>query len=550
MISASSKKLKNLLQERNDVLRKLNPLCAGELFADLDPEFGAALSTADESELTVRSRNRGLRLLLDQWAQDCPALEKALLEDEVALMQQVAESGGDLCTRDRFGFSWTAYPVRVHGRISGCLFGGRGRLLGGDQAKELAALTGLPLDRLTLELNAACPAVAEGEDSDAGLRARREVMERAMDAHLRVHELSQRLEASENDRSAGALLPGVVHRFNSLLSVVLGYSSHLLNHEDLNAEVATALRKIADSAQRGRSLTEDLLAFTAVSGKDKTTCSMHGLIENVSALLPGRVGDSVQWLMRLNSENDAVDAAPGDLHRLVYLLLSSAAGGVDGTGVVEVETKCVKLASGTECIKITAVPAARSGDPQASGSRFTALYTAAARVGGTLTLMPQVAGWPQVDLILPLVAKPPEFEELEPAGQLQSSQIWVVDDDPIFREMCGVVLEQEGHEVLELEGGVDFQTRWNQASVRPDLVICDFSMPDLNGVELCNWMKEQESEVPIILVSGLTGDQPDVREVLQRKGIYFLQKPFSYGELSAMAAVATGEQLLEDTLPV
>jgi two-component system OmpR family response regulator len=126
------------------------------------------------------------------------------------------------------------------------------------------------------------------------------------------------------------------------------------------------------------------------------------------------------------------------------------------------------------------------------------------------------------------------------------SVIWVVDDDSTFREMCQVVLSEEGHTVVELSGGREMQKKWQDAEKVPDVIVIDFSMPEYNGLELCEWLHRHGSEVPVVLVSGLSVDQPDIHKAKKMKRIFFLQKPFSFRELSDMVAMAMGESLISE----
>jgi len=64
-------------------------------------------------------------------------------------------------------------------------------------------------------------------------------------------------------------------------------------------------------------------------------------------------------------------------------------------------------------------------------------------------------------------------------------------------------------------------------SLKPDLVICDISMPKLDGFELMTRLKQQRPETDVILMTGLS--EPDVHLVraIREKAFYFIQKPFN-----------------------
>ena len=110
--------------------------------------------------------------------------------------------------------------------------------------------------------------------------------------------------------------------------------------------------------------------------------------------------------------------------------------------------------------------------------------------------------------------------------------------------MCDQVLSAEGHTVQLMESGKEIHERWELPQKKPDLMIIDFSMPEYNGLEICQWLKDHDSTVPVILVSGFSSTQPDIHRALQLRKTYFLRKPFSFRELTDTVTVALGETLI------
>ncbi len=108
--------------------------------------------------------------------------------------------------------------------------------------------------------------------------------------------------------------------------------------------------------------------------------------------------------------------------------------------------------------------------------------------------------------------------------------IMLVDDDAIFRNVTNAYLESQGFAVIEAVNGLEAlqQLRENQ----PDLVLCDLSMPLLDGIEFVEEVSLEYPSLPLIVVSG-TVEMSDVAKAL-RFGIKdFLPKPIgNYTHLS------------------
>ena len=105
---------------------------------------------------------------------------------------------------------------------------------------------------------------------------------------------------------------------------------------------------------------------------------------------------------------------------------------------------------------------------------------------------------------------------------LDKPTVMIVDDDAIFRRMLTSYLESNGYRILEAEDGLDGLKQLR--SEVPDLVICDISMPVLNGIEFVEEVCWEYPSLPMIVVSA-TEEMSDVARAL-RFGIKdFLSKP-------------------------
>ncbi len=116
----------------------------------------------------------------------------------------------------------------------------------------------------------------------------------------------------------------------------------------------------------------------------------------------------------------------------------------------------------------------------------------------------------------------PADEPFAPAEE--QKLIMLVDDDPIFRNVTKNFLTAQGYKVVEAEDGLDGLKRLRECV--PDLILCDLSMPVLDGLEFVEEVSLEYPSLPTIVVSA-TEDISDVAKAL-RFGIKdFLPKPIS-----------------------
>jgi two-component system KDP operon response regulator KdpE len=109
------------------------------------------------------------------------------------------------------------------------------------------------------------------------------------------------------------------------------------------------------------------------------------------------------------------------------------------------------------------------------------------------------------------------------------ARVLVIDDDPSLLRALRVGLEAEGHEVTTAVNGERGISQ--TALVAPDIVVLDLGLPDMDGLEVSQRIR-QWSDVPIIILSA-TGTEHRKIEALDGGANDYVTKPFSMGELEA-----------------
>ncbi|MBF2045883.1 MAG: response regulator [Elainella sp. C42_A2020_010] len=110
------------------------------------------------------------------------------------------------------------------------------------------------------------------------------------------------------------------------------------------------------------------------------------------------------------------------------------------------------------------------------------------------------------------------------------STVLVVDDSQTVRQMLSELLKQGGLTVVEAANGLEAKAKIQTKA--PDLVITDLVMPEMNGYELCRWIKNDPvaQNIPILICS--TKDQEFDRYWGMKQGAdAYITKPFQPGEM-------------------
>lgn len=117
-------------------------------------------------------------------------------------------------------------------------------------------------------------------------------------------------------------------------------------------------------------------------------------------------------------------------------------------------------------------------------------------------------------------------------------KILIVDDSKAMRMIVSRTLRQAGYgdaELHEAENGVEALAKVEE--VEPDLVLSDWNMPEMTGIELLTALREQGNLVPFGFVTSETN--PEMRERAVAAGArFFLTKPFSPDDVAEVLAAS------------
>lgn len=111
-------------------------------------------------------------------------------------------------------------------------------------------------------------------------------------------------------------------------------------------------------------------------------------------------------------------------------------------------------------------------------------------------------------------------------------KILIVDDSEDLRKLLSFTLIKSGYEVIEANDGIEAMEKAHIA--KPDLILLDIVMPQLDGFEVCKRLKDDEhtTHIPVIFLSGKT-DTADKIKGLEIGGSDYIAKPFDKGEIIA-----------------
>jgi two-component system KDP operon response regulator KdpE len=118
-------------------------------------------------------------------------------------------------------------------------------------------------------------------------------------------------------------------------------------------------------------------------------------------------------------------------------------------------------------------------------------------------------------------------------------RVLVIDDEPPIRKLLRMGLGTQGYRVIEAADG---QSALDHMREKPDLVILDLGLPDMQGLELLRTMRTRDERVPIVVLSSRADEVAKV-QALDLGADDYVTKPFGMDELLARIRAALRHQL-------
>lgn len=382
---------------------------------------------------------------------------------------------------------------------------------------------------------------------------------------------NQLLQAQKMD-AVGQLAGGVAHDFNNLLAVILNYTylarTRLEDDELIDGDMAAIER----AANRGASLTRQLLTFSRNDRCQSKEVELNAVIREMESMLRPLLGRHVDFAIETSTEQILINADPSWLEQVVLNLVINARDAVDHGGRIEVvlDTKSVdeECVDSTQCNVATGTYARlRVGDDgcgmdeETLGRIFEPFFTTKAPNKGTglglstifgimkkskggLFVTSQPGMGTTFELLFPMdCAKSEtcaatgadeaiEINKLDEEESEFGQRIVVLEDDPDILHAMEEFLGEAGHKVFATAVPIEAVDRCAATDDVVTLLITDLMMPDLTGVDVMKKVRRGRPDLPCICISGCL--EKFSQDLEKFDDIWVLPKPFSLKKLTEM----------------
>ncbi|MDY7095447.1 MAG: PAS domain S-box protein [Acidobacteriota bacterium] len=377
--------------------------------------------------------------------------------------------------------------------------------------------------------------------------------------------LEESLLRAQKMEALGRLAGGVAHDFNTLLGTIIGYAE-ILGKEagEEDSALQGYAERIHQAARRGADLTRQLLAFGSRQETRRRLVDIGSLTGETADMIHRLIGEDIRFECSVEDSLGPVAIDPGQLQQVLLNLAVNASDAMPRGGRLSVRWTRAMLDEemGTETGSIQPgtyalleVEDTGTGMSEANRQRIFEPFFTTKEVGkgtglglstvfgivhqwdGGISVISQLGVGTTFRIYLPVAeeGEPPSAAASQPELPSPSATtlatVLVVEDDDMFRNLLGEVLESEGYEVLTAREADEALNLCGQGLEAVDVLVSDLVMPSGNGVKLSAELRSRYPHLRVILMSGYSDEALAGRDIDKELADAFLEKPFDISTL-------------------
>jgi len=372
-------------------------------------------------------------------------------------------------------------------------------------------------------------------------------------------ELERRYQQAQKMETLGRLAGGVAHDFNNLLTVINTYSAFGISDLRPGDPLRSDLEEIQAAGDRAAALTRQLLAFSREQQLELRILDLNEIVQEMERMLQRVIGEDLGLVTRLAPDLGSVLADPGQMEQVLMNLVVNARDAMTRGGRLTIETANEDLdeAHASRHPEATSGPHVRLSvrdtgvgmSPEVRERLFEPFFTTKEKDRGTglglatvYGIVKQSVGHLQVDtspgagsafhVYLPRrTAHAQASHAVKRSDDRQSlgghETLLVVEDEGVVLRLTERILSAAGYQVISASNAGEALLRLEKHVGQLDLVLSDVVMPVMNGPELAARLREVRPGLPVLYMTGYSGDSAVVDDPTARLDGPCLRKPFS-----------------------
>lgn len=345
-------------------------------------------------------------------------------------------------------------------------------------------------------------------------------------------EFDDNLQNTQKLESLGVMAAGVAHDFNNILTLIIGNAELALMDLPSSSRISNYMHKILQSSQQAADLCDQMLSFSGggsmvhevfdLNEVIRTTTSMieislasHAALDiSLMEDLPAVYGDSVQ--MRQVVLNLIINASEAISEENGNIRISSGVMDYDPQEKPGLAANEEDLPPGTY-VYFSVKDNGMGMDEETKKRMFDPFYTTkftgrglglAATIGivrnhqGSIYFVSEQGSGTEFKILLPFHNDQEPKDEIIFPGIDVGGDILVIDDERLVHEIVGKTMEKAGVPVLHAYDGREGLRLYVENRNKVAMILLDLTMPYMTGDEVLKKIREIDSQLPVLIISG------------------------------------------------
>jgi PAS domain S-box-containing protein len=371
--------------------------------------------------------------------------------------------------------------------------------------------------------------------------------------------LEDELRQVQKLEAIGTLAGGIAHDFNNILFAIMGYAE-LMGKAKSPEAAGRDREELLKAAARGRDLVDRILVFSRRQPTERRPLELGQTVQEAVKLLRAVLPSSIDVRVSIHAKAARILADLTSIHQVVMNLGTNAAQSMPGGGTLEIfveprylRDSVVRLHPGLHegpygllTVRDTGVgmePSVlqRACEPffttkskgSGTGLGLSMVHSIVRAHEGAIDLQSEPGRGTTVVCFFPALPLSPAEERVAEEGEPptgRGERILLVEDEPSLAEMGARRLESLGYHVTVETDAVRALATFRAQPADFDLLLSDYLMPGMPGLELAREVHNIRPELPIVLLTGFIEELP--AETIRTAGVRrLIGKPVTLLEL-------------------